>query len=89
MAHFLQKRPPQIADIQCSRLVLQPGDRLIARVQVNLDNDQIKRLRKSIQKWAGCEVEVLFINVNTLNIEVQKGMAGMPCPVCGRSAADA
>jgi len=84
--NFLRKRPPKIADVQCSRLVFQPGDRIIVRVQVNLDSDQYRKLRKSVQKWAGCEVEVLIINVMIMDLEIQKGAAVGPCPVCGRTA---
>lgn len=84
MANFLQNRPPKIADVQCSRLTFQPGDRIIVRVQVRLDADQKKKLRKSIRKFAGCEVEVLIINVMDMEIEIQKGVAGVACPVCGK-----
>ncbi len=86
MATFLQKRPPHIADVQCSRLTFQPGDRIIVRVRTNLDSDQKRKLRKSVQKFAGCEVEVLIINELMMDIEVQKGMAGAPCPLCGKAA---
>ena len=85
MANFLQKRPPHVADVQCSRLTFQPGDRVIVRVRTKLDQHQQKRLRKSVQKFAGCEVEVLIVNELEMDFEIQKGMAGMPCPVCGKS----
>ena len=84
MSNVLRNRPPQIADVQCSRLTFQPGDRTIVRMRVNIDNEQRRKLRKSIQKFAGCEVEVLIINELEMDIEVAKGMAGMPCPMCGK-----
>jgi len=85
MTNFLQGRLPQIADVQCSRLVFQPGDRIIVRMRVNIDREQYRKLRKSVQKFAGCEVEVLIINELEMEIEVNKGMAGMPCPMCGKA----
>ncbi len=85
MVNFLQNKPPHIADVQCSRLTFQPGDRIIVRVRTRLDGSQIRKLRKSVQKFAGCEVEVLIINELVMNIEVQKGMAGTTCPLCGKA----
>ena len=87
MPNFLQNRPPRLADVQCCRVDWQPGDRIIVKLRTNVDADWKKRMRKSIRKFARCEVEVLFINELAMDIEVQKGMAGMPCPVCGKSTA--
>ena len=84
MANFLTNRPPGIADVQCRRMTFQPADRIIVRVRDKLDSYQKKRLRKSVRKFAGCEVEVLIINELEMDFEVQKGMAVMPCPMCGR-----
>jgi len=81
----MANRLPQLADVQCHRVDWQPGDRIIVRVRSKLDFQQRKRLRSSIQKFARCEVEVLIINeLEIMGFEIQKGMAGMPCPVCGR-----
>ena len=85
MPNILRNRPPQIADVQCSRLTFQPGDRIIVRVRVNLDNDQRRKLRKSVQKFAGCEVDELIINELEIDVEVAKGLAGHPCPMCGKA----
>jgi hypothetical protein len=60
--NFLRHPRPQIADVQCTRLKFAPGDRILVRVHTKLDKHQIKSLRKSITKWAGCEVEVLIYN---------------------------
>jgi len=63
---------PGIADIQCSRLQFQPGDRIIVRSHSRLDQDQKNRLRKSIIKFAGCEVEVLFVCLLDFDIDVTR-----------------
>ncbi len=62
---------PRIADVQCSRLVFQPGDRILVRVYHKIDKDQMRKLRKSVTKWAGCDVEVLIINALDMDIEVE------------------
>jgi hypothetical protein len=63
---------PRIADVQCSRLTFQPGDRILVRSHHRLDRDQERRLRSSIVKWAGCEVEVLIFCLLDMDIEVEK-----------------
>ena len=67
-------RLPKIANVQCSRLVFQPGDRIIARVCTDLDRDQKRKLLQSVRKWAGTDVEVLLIDVRVFDIEIEKGV---------------
>jgi len=68
----MNSRLPKIANVQCSRLVFQPGDRIIVRVCTDLDRDQKRRLLQSVRKWAGTDVEVLLIDVRTYDIEIEK-----------------
>jgi hypothetical protein len=63
---------PRIADISCTRIKFEPGDRILVRTYHNLSAEQISKIRKSINKWAGCEVEVLFYNGNDMEISVDK-----------------
>jgi hypothetical protein len=63
---------PKIAEVQCQRLTFEPGDRIIVRVNGRLDKDQHKRLVHSIEKWAGVAVEVLVIDLNIMDIEIEK-----------------
>ncbi|MFA7121786.1 MAG: hypothetical protein WC277_09950 [Bacilli bacterium] len=49
----------------------EPGDRLIIRSTSRMDEDTKKKLRRSICKWAGCEVEVLFVCLLDFDVEVQ------------------
>lgn len=67
-----RKAKPRIADVQCSRMQFEPGDRLLVRTYVELDAEQKKKLSRSIQKWAGPDIEVLIINATQMEIEVQK-----------------
>lgn len=68
---ILKKSMPRIADVQCSRMQFQPGDRIVVRSTSRMDADQQLKLRRSIIKWAGCEVEVLFVCVLDYDIEVE------------------
>lgn len=72
MANVAKKVMPRIADIRCSKIQFQPGDRVLVRLYNKLDIEQIKKLRRSINKWAGCEVEVLFYNSLAMEIEVER-----------------
>jgi len=68
----MNSRLPKIANVQCSRLVFQPGDRIIVRVCTDLDRDQKRRLLQSVRKWAGTDVEVLLVDVRMFDIEIEK-----------------
>ncbi len=63
---------PRIADIQCTRLQFQPGDRILVRSHHRLDLEDKKKLKKSIRRWAGVEVEVLIICTLDLDISIEK-----------------
>lgn len=64
---------PRIADVKCSRLQFQPGDRILVQAHHKLTKDELRKLRKSIQKWAGCEVEVLIYCPLDYDITIEKG----------------
>lgn len=63
---------PGLADVQCHRLKFEPGDRILVRVNHKLDQDQQRKLRRTVQKWAGCEVEILIIDLTVMDIEIEK-----------------
>lgn len=69
---LLRHPKPGIADVQCSRLTFQPGDRIMVRTHSRLDESQKRKLRKSIVKWAGCEVEVFVYSLLDMEIEVDQ-----------------
>jgi len=63
---------PRLADVQCTRLQFEPGDRILVKVNHRLDNNAQRRLRTTIQKWAGVEVEVLIICTLDMDISIEK-----------------
>jgi len=68
---------PRLADVRCTRLRFEPGDRGLVRVYRKLDGDARKRLRRTVQKWAGADVEVLIYDVTEMDITVEKGKGGL------------
>ena len=69
---ILRNRMPRLAEVQCSRLQFQPGDRVIVRTTHRLDAGQQRKLRRSILKFAGVEVEVLIYCMTDMEITVEK-----------------
>lgn len=63
---------PRIADVQCSRLQFQPGDRILVKTTHRLTQDEKKKLRRSVERWAGCAVEVLVYSVLDMEITVEQ-----------------
>lgn len=62
---------PRIADVKCQRIVFRPGDRVLVRCLHRLEDEQVRRLKKSIQRWAGVDVEVLIYNPLDFNLEIE------------------
>jgi hypothetical protein len=83
MPHILKNQKPKIADVQCSRIQFQPGDRVLVRVYTKLDKDQEKKLKRTIQKWAGCEIEILVYNGLEMDISVENIGNTVPGSIVG------
>jgi len=73
--NVLRRPKPGIADVQCSRLKFEPGDSILVRTYHKLDKDQKRKLQKSIQRFAGVEVEVFIYNCLEMDIEIDKRSA--------------
>jgi hypothetical protein len=65
----------RLAEVSCSRLKFDPGDRLLVRTTFRLDATQEKNLRAQICKWAGCEVAIYIYCVLDMDIQVGKKMS--------------
>lgn len=63
---------PRLADVHCSRLKFEPGDRVLVRSRHMLDKEQIKKIKRTVQRWAGCEVEVLVVCLPAFDVEIEK-----------------
>jgi hypothetical protein len=71
----MERNMPRLAEVSCSRLKFDPGDRLLVKTTIRLDPTQEKNLRTQICKWAGCEVEVFIYCIFDMDIQVGKKMS--------------
>jgi hypothetical protein len=69
----------RIADVQCSRLKFEPGDRLLVHVNYPLTKNEERKLRRSIGRWAGEEVVILIVDRTKMTVEVDKNRGGIIC----------
>ena len=60
---------PRLADVQCTNMQFQPGDRLLVRCAFELDKETRIKIQRMVEKWAGSHVEVLVIDSTLLDIE--------------------
>lgn len=68
-ANVLKHPRAKLADVQCSRMKTQPGDKFMVRVYQKLSPAQIRRLQNAVQKWAG-DVEVLIVDCTVFDVEL-------------------
>ena len=67
------RHPKQrLADVQCSRMQFEPGDKLIVNVNHPLDKDAHTRLMATIQKWAGVDVNILIVDRTQMQVRLEK-----------------
>lgn len=64
---------PRIADVQCSRLQFQPGDKILVKLRQRIDSEARKKLQKTVERWAGSGIEVLIIDLALMDIEIEHG----------------
>lgn len=65
----------KLAEVQCTPLRFEPGDRILVKVKQPLSRDQVINLRKSIEKWAGPDVEVYIVDVSLMELEIVRRAA--------------
>lgn len=63
---------PRLADVHCTPLRFQPGDRILVKVYHRLDPEQVKKLKHTVEKWAGVPVEILVYCGLDMEITVEK-----------------
>ena len=62
---------PRLADVKCSRIVFQPGDRVLVRCYHKMEPEQRKHLYRSVQRFCGEDVEVLIYNPFDFDLEIE------------------
>ena len=63
---------PRLADVRCTRIDPNPGDRILVRSRVRLDQEAKVRLRRTIERWAGVGVEVLVYCPLDMEIDFER-----------------
>ena len=66
------KQRPRLADVQCTRMQFQPGDRLLVKVFQPKTPSEMKKIRKMVERWAGSHVEVLVVDVTQMEIRIEQ-----------------
>ena len=51
-----------VQSVSVTPVRLQPGDQVIVRVFQPVGEDELKRIRRTVQKWAGEGVRVLVVD---------------------------
>lgn len=64
-------KTPRLADVQCSRLTFNPGDRVLVRTHQRLDKDARRKLHRTVQRWAGVDVEVLIYCLLDMEVDIE------------------
>lgn len=65
-------RRPQLADIHCSKISFEPGDRVKVDVYRQLTDSEKKKLRRIIEKWAGCELRILIVDRTCMEVNIER-----------------
>ena len=72
--NVLRHPRPGLAEVQCCRLKFEPGDRVIVRVFEKISDDQRKKLRRTVEKWAGVDIEVLIVDNTRMDVTIEKAV---------------
>lgn len=61
----------KLANVDCTPMRFQPGDRILVRIRVSLSSGQKNDIRRIVEKWAGNMVEVLVIGPE-MEVQVER-----------------
>jgi hypothetical protein len=62
---------PRLADVHCTPLRFQPGDRILVRVLHPISPEDRKKLKRAVERWAGNCVEVFVYDTSSMEIEIE------------------
>jgi len=62
----------RLAEVSCSKVQFSPGDKLLVNVFFSMTNEEKKKLRITINKWAGCELNILIVDNTKMEITIDK-----------------
>lgn len=62
----------KLAEVKCTPMRFEPGDRLLVKYDQGLTPQQLSKLYNTVKKWAGRGVEILMIPKGMADLELQK-----------------
>jgi hypothetical protein len=63
---------PRLADVNCTRIAFNPGARILVRLRRPMDAEAKKKLRRTVERWAGGGVEVLIVDPAEMEISIER-----------------
>jgi hypothetical protein len=63
---------PRLADVHCTRVKFEPGERLLVQLRQPLDSEAKKKLQRTVERWAGDHVEVLIVDPTIMEVSVER-----------------
>ena len=63
---------PLISDIRPTGRGFRSGDKILARVSVDLEGGQYQKLERSIKKFSGADVRVMIVNVQKVRMVLNR-----------------
>jgi hypothetical protein len=63
---------PRLADVRCTRIAFNPGERILVQLRMPMDLEAKKKLRRTVEKWAGGGVEVLIVDPAEMEVSIER-----------------
>ncbi len=73
LAITMRKPRPLLSDIQPTRTTFNAGDRVIARVSSSVSRQQVRKIIRSVCKFAGADIRVLVVDSTSVRIDKLRG----------------
>lgn len=62
-----------IGDVEFAKSPFQDGDRVIVRTFSIIDHHQVASIKRSVEKFAGCPIEVMVVNNTSFRMVCRRG----------------
>ncbi len=65
-------RRARIAEVNCTKMHFDPGDRILVKLKQPIGVIEERKLRRTVEKWAGDGIEILIIDTTKMGIEFER-----------------
>jgi hypothetical protein len=62
----------KLADVNCVPIRFKPGDRILVRMFQRTSREDMKKIRRTVERWAGSHVEVLVVDCTQMEIKIEQ-----------------